>query len=53
MTVSRILQAKGTVGILSERDIVRAIARNGIGVMEHPAATTMTQSPPPSAMRSP
>lgn len=34
----------GTIaGILSERDIVRAIARNGVGVMEHAAATVMTQ----------
>lgn len=30
-------------GILSERDIVRAIARTGIAVMEHTAASIMTQ----------
>lgn len=30
-------------GILSERDIVRAIARNGVAVMEHAASTVMTR----------
>jgi CBS domain-containing protein len=34
----------GTIaGILSERDIVRAIARKGLGVMTEPASTVMTR----------
>ena len=35
--------AKGEIaGILSERDIVRAVARNGVGALELPASTVMT-----------
>lgn len=31
------------IGILSERDIVRAVAREGAAVLEHPVATMMTR----------
>ena len=38
------LHLDGTIaGILSERDIVRAIARGGVEVMGHPASAVMTQ----------
>ncbi|MFO0990802.1 MAG: CBS domain-containing protein [Hyphomicrobiales bacterium] len=38
-----ITDAKGGIaGILSERDIVRAVARNGVGALELPASTVMT-----------
>src|SRR5690606_38409185 len=32
------------VGILSERDIVRAIARDGVEILDEPVATIMTRS---------
>ncbi|MBL8905324.1 MAG: CBS domain-containing protein [Rhizobiales bacterium] len=32
----------GIAGILSERDIVRAVARNGAGALELPASSAMT-----------
>jgi CBS domain-containing protein len=31
------------IGIVSERDIVRAIARDGVGVLEQPVSTIMTR----------
>jgi CBS domain-containing protein len=31
------------IGILSERDIVRAVARDGSGVLERPVSTVMTR----------
>ena len=31
------------IGILSERDIVRAVARDGAGVLERPVSTMMTR----------
>src|SRR5688572_28628832 len=31
------------IGILSERDIVRAIARDGAGVLQQPVSTIMTR----------
>ncbi|MDQ7250910.1 CBS domain-containing protein [Dongia sedimenti] len=31
------------IGILSERDIVRAVARDGAGVLERPVSTIMTR----------
>ena len=38
-----ITDAKGAIaGIVSERDIVRAIARNGAGALELPANSVMT-----------
>ena len=38
-----ITDAKGGIaGILSERDIVRAVARNGAGALELPASAVMT-----------
>lgn len=32
------------IGILSERDIVRAVARDGAGVLERPVSTMMTRN---------
>lgn len=39
-----IMEGDRLVGILSERDLVRAIAANGPGALSNPASSIMTQS---------
>jgi CBS domain-containing protein len=36
-------EAGGLIGVLSERDIVRAVARSGAGALKHPVSELMTR----------
>jgi CBS domain-containing protein len=36
-------EAGGLIGVISERDIVRAVARSGAGALKHPVSELMTR----------